>query len=51
MPAGKDFAAVLRLRDEARKVVLAGCGEPDLGELVKPPHHLRGTFASFESPR
>jgi acyl carrier protein len=51
IPAGKDFAAVLRLRDEARKVVLAGCGEPDLGELVKPPHHLRGTFASFESTR
>ncbi len=50
-PAGKDFGSVLQLRDEARKVVLAGCGEPDLGELVKPPHHLRGTFASFESTR
>ena len=37
MPAGKDFASVLRLRDEARQAVLAGCGEPDLGELVKPP--------------
>jgi 1-acyl-sn-glycerol-3-phosphate acyltransferase len=49
MPSGKDFAAVLRLRDEARKVVLAGCAEPDLGELVKPPRPLRGTFASFES--
>jgi 1-acyl-sn-glycerol-3-phosphate acyltransferase len=36
MPSGKDFASVLRLRDEARKVVLAGCGEPDLGDLVKP---------------
>ena len=51
MPAGKDFASVLQLRDEARKVVLAGCREPDLGELVKPPHPLRGTFASFESTR
>jgi acyl carrier protein len=51
MPAGKDFAAVLQLRDEARKVVLAGCGEPDLGELVKPPGPLRGTFASFEDSR
>ncbi|MGO9485773.1 MAG: 1-acyl-sn-glycerol-3-phosphate acyltransferase [Rhodomicrobium sp.] len=51
VPSGKDFAAVLQLRDEARKVVLAGCGEPDLGELVKPPHPLRGTFASFESTR
>jgi 1-acyl-sn-glycerol-3-phosphate acyltransferase len=36
MPAGKDFASLLRLRDEARKAVLAGCGEPDLAELVKP---------------
>ena len=35
MPSGKDFAAMLQLRDEARKVVLAGCGEPDLGELVE----------------
>ncbi len=51
IPAGKDFAAVLQLRDEARKVVLAGCGEPDLGELVKPPAPLRGTFASFEDSR
>ncbi|MGO9483577.1 MAG: AMP-binding protein [Rhodomicrobium sp.] len=51
MPAGKDFPSVLRLRDEARRVVLAGCGEPDLGELVKPPHPLRGTFATFEDTR
>jgi 1-acyl-sn-glycerol-3-phosphate acyltransferase len=36
MPAGKDFASLLRLRDTVRKVVLARCGEPDLGELVKP---------------
>ena len=36
MPSGKDFTSVLRLRDEARKAVLAGCGEPDLAELVKP---------------
>jgi 1-acyl-sn-glycerol-3-phosphate acyltransferase len=36
MPPGKDFASLLQLRDAARKVVLAGCGEPDLGELVKP---------------
>jgi 1-acyl-sn-glycerol-3-phosphate acyltransferase len=35
-PAGKDFALLLQLRDAVRKVVLAGCGEPDLGELVKP---------------
>jgi 1-acyl-sn-glycerol-3-phosphate acyltransferase len=36
VPSGKDFVSVLRLRDAARKVVLAGCGEPDLEELVKP---------------
>ena len=36
MPSGKDFASVLRLRDEARRAVLAACGEPDLAELVKP---------------
>ena len=37
LPFGKDFASLLRLRDATRKVVLAGCGEPDLEELVKPP--------------
>jgi hypothetical protein len=35
-PGGTDFASLLQLRDAVRKVVLAGCGEPDLGELVKP---------------
>ena len=44
MPSGKDFASVLRLRDEARRVILAGCGEPDLGELVKPLRPLRALF-------
>ncbi|HZV22029.1 MAG TPA: AMP-binding protein [Hyphomicrobiales bacterium] len=44
VPYGKDFASVLRLRDEARQAVLAGCGEPDLGELVKPPQPLRALF-------
>jgi hypothetical protein len=44
MPSGTDFASVLRLRDEARKAILAGCGEPDLGELVKPLHPLRSLF-------
>ena len=44
MASGKDFASLLRLRDAARQAVLAGCGEPDLGELVKPPHPLRGLF-------
>jgi 1-acyl-sn-glycerol-3-phosphate acyltransferase len=36
-PAGTDFAAVLRLRDSARAAMLARVGEPDLGELIKPP--------------
>jgi 1-acyl-sn-glycerol-3-phosphate acyltransferase len=40
MPMGKDFGSLLRLRDEARKAVLEGCGEPDLGELVKPASSL-----------
>lgn len=44
MPSGKDFSAVLKLRDQARAVILAGCGEPDLGELVKPQHPLRSVF-------
>ncbi|HUI94738.1 MAG TPA: AMP-binding protein [Xanthobacteraceae bacterium] len=34
---GSDFAAVLRLRDDVRSVVLRHCGEPDLGGLAKPP--------------
>ena len=34
-PSGTDFASLLQLRDAVRKVVLAHCGEPDLGELVK----------------
>jgi 1-acyl-sn-glycerol-3-phosphate acyltransferase len=36
VPSEKDFASVLLLRDAARKAVLAGCGEPDLEELLKP---------------
>ena len=35
-PSGTDFAAVLKLRQQVRDVILAGCGEPDLGELMKP---------------
>jgi 1-acyl-sn-glycerol-3-phosphate acyltransferase len=33
---GTDFSSIVRLRDSAREIVLAGCGEPDLGELIKP---------------
>lgn len=36
LPAGSDFAAVLRLRDAVRAVMLARCGEPDRSELIKP---------------
>ena len=35
-PSGTDFASLVQLRDAVRNVVLAHCGEPDLGELVKP---------------
>ena len=35
-PSGTDFAAIVRLRDSARQIVLAHCGEPDIGELAKP---------------
>jgi len=36
IPSGTDFGSVLRLRDEVRQRILSRCGEPDLGELVKP---------------
>ena len=36
-PPGSDFASVLKLREEVRASILDRCGEPDLGELVKPP--------------
>jgi 1-acyl-sn-glycerol-3-phosphate acyltransferase len=35
-PSGRDFTSLVRLRDAVRQVVLAHCGEPDIGELVKP---------------
>jgi hypothetical protein len=35
-PSGTDFASLVQLRDAVRKVILAHCDEPDLGELVKP---------------
>jgi 1-acyl-sn-glycerol-3-phosphate acyltransferase len=35
-PVGTDFESVVRLRDAVRNVMLGRCGEPDLGELVKP---------------
>ena len=40
-PRGTDFADVVQLRDAVRSVILAGCGEPDLGELIKPARPLR----------
>ena len=36
-PFGKEFAAVLRLRDSVRSAILKRCGEADLNELIKPP--------------
>jgi 1-acyl-sn-glycerol-3-phosphate acyltransferase len=41
--SGTDFASVVRLRDAVRAVILAGCGEPDLGELIKPSQMAAGT--------
>jgi 1-acyl-sn-glycerol-3-phosphate acyltransferase len=35
-PSGTDFASMARLRDAVRAVILVGCGEPDLVELIKP---------------
>jgi 1-acyl-sn-glycerol-3-phosphate acyltransferase len=35
-PSGRSFASLVQLRDAVRRVILAHCGEPDLGELVKP---------------
>ncbi|HEY7665309.1 MAG TPA: AMP-binding protein [Xanthobacteraceae bacterium] len=35
-PDGSDLASVVRLRDAVRAVILTACGEPDLGELIKP---------------
>jgi 1-acyl-sn-glycerol-3-phosphate acyltransferase len=40
LPAGKDFSAVVKLRDAVRNAILARCGEPDLGELTKPERAL-----------
>ena len=36
LPGGADFRSVVQLRDTVRKIILARCGEPDLGELIKP---------------
>jgi 1-acyl-sn-glycerol-3-phosphate acyltransferase len=36
MPSGTNFRSVLQLRDAVRNIMLSRCGEPDLGELIKP---------------
>jgi 1-acyl-sn-glycerol-3-phosphate acyltransferase len=38
LPSGTDLASVVQFRDQVRAVILAGCGEPDLGDLVKSTH-------------
>jgi 1-acyl-sn-glycerol-3-phosphate acyltransferase len=52
-PDGTDFSAAVRLRDAARAVILAQCGEPDLAdEIVTSPEratartHLPGAITS-----
>jgi 1-acyl-sn-glycerol-3-phosphate acyltransferase len=37
VPKGTELGDVVQLRDAVRGVILAGCGEPDLGELIRPP--------------
>ncbi len=34
IPTGTDFTAVLRLQQQVREVILAHCGEPDVGESI-----------------
>jgi hypothetical protein len=41
-PAGTDFGSILQLRDAIRSVILARCGEPDLGGLAKPEQPQNG---------
>ena len=36
-PKGTELGDFVQMRDRARNVILAGCGEPDLSELIKPP--------------
>jgi 1-acyl-sn-glycerol-3-phosphate acyltransferase len=36
-PEGGEFVAMLTMRDRARAAMLKHCGEPDLGQLEKPP--------------
>jgi 1-acyl-sn-glycerol-3-phosphate acyltransferase len=36
LPAGSDFASIVRLRDQVRQFIAARCGEPDLNDLAKP---------------
>ena len=36
-PKGTELGDVVQMRDRARSVILAGCGEPDLSELIKRP--------------
>lgn len=38
-PSGSDLPSAVQLRDAVRAVILANCGEPDLGELIKPSRH------------
>ena len=42
-PNGTELGDVVQMRDTARSVILAGCGEPDLGGLIKPPKPIGGS--------
>jgi 1-acyl-sn-glycerol-3-phosphate acyltransferase len=41
-PTGTDFASVVQLRDKVRAMIVARCGEPDLGGLAKPAMPVAG---------
>lgn len=49
MPPGAEFTSVLR--DAVRNVMSARCGEPDLGELIKPASSQAATWANDGRPR
>jgi 1-acyl-sn-glycerol-3-phosphate acyltransferase len=44
-PTGKEFTAILQLRDVVRQSILARCGEPDLNVLIKPAPPVNNTIA------
>jgi 1-acyl-sn-glycerol-3-phosphate acyltransferase len=48
MPLGTDFSPLLQLRDAVRNIMLSRCGEPDLGELIKPALSQTASLATID---